>query len=173
MLKVYEPTGGVLYEENQVFPKWLGFVLLGPLLVVVGLILFLGNVDEIEKNEAWIAMFIAVPINLLMGYMFFAGKLQTVVTTNGFYYRWRPLQKKFRMIENTDLDEVVSRNAPSFKLGANWVPGYGWMHSTRKGSGLEFRLKNGKKVFIGTSNLFQFERAVRQILSNNRKTRMA
>jgi len=172
MQKIHEISGQVLFEEKQRFPKWLTFLLVGVLLLVlVGMILLAISIEE-EKTEALLGLAIAVPIELAIIYLFFTSELELAVTSNGLYYRWKPLHKKFRVIEKEMIETAEIRRTPMFNYGFGWLPRLGTFYNTHNGPGLQFYLRNRKKIFFSTKDPGKLIRAVKAIISTNRKTEM-
>ena len=162
----------MLFEEKQGFPKWLTFLLVGVLLLVlVGMILLAISIEE-EKSEALLGLAIAVPIELAIIYLFLTSELELAVTSNGLYYRWKPLHKKFRLIEKDMIDTAEIRHTPMFNYGFGWLPHLGTFYNTHNGPGLQFYLRKGKKIFFSTKDTGQLIRAVKAIISTDRKTEM-
>lgn len=161
-----------MFEEKQRFPKWLTLLLVGMLLLMlVGMILLAVFIEE-EKGEALLGLAIAIPIELAIVYLFLASELELAVTSNGLYYRWRPLHKKFRVIEKEMIETAEIRRTPMFNYGFGWLPGLGTFYNTHNGPGLQFCLQKGKKIFFSTKDTAELSRAVKAIISTNRKTGM-
>lgn len=170
MKKAYEPSGGFLMEEKQRFPRWLVIMLIAIVsLTLVGMAV-MAIMMESERGEALLGLAIAAPIEIVVIYAFLKARLETVVTTNGFYYRWRPLQGKYRLIEKEDIRSFEFRDAPMLNYGYGWFPGYGRFHNADRGEGLQLYLKNGSKVFFSSRETALLQKAMEQLLSSNRKT---
>ncbi len=164
-MKVKEPTGRVLFEERQSFPKWLGILLLSPVLIFVGLIVAMSTVEGTDKNEMMIAIAIIIPVELFCFYLFYFVRLHKIVTSDGLYYRWLPLQKNYRVIRKEDISSMELLKGPSMKYGPSWLPRYGKLYSVSDGMGVQLYFNNGKKAFFGTAESFLFERAIRDMVS--------
>lgn len=172
MLKAQEISGKILLEEQQRFPKWLTYLMVAVLvLVLAGMILLAIYIEE-ERGEALIGLAIAVPIELAIIYLFITSELELAVTSNGVYYRWKPLQKKYRVIETEMIQGAEIRRTPMFNYGFGWFPGLGMFYNTHNGPGVQFYLQNGKRIFFSSKDTEQLNRAVQQLISTNRKTGM-
>ncbi|MGZ5191487.1 MAG: hypothetical protein ACXWCZ_10735 [Flavisolibacter sp.] len=160
-MKVAEPTGAVLFEEKQYFPRWLLVMMLSPILITVGITMVM-SIRNSDKSEMWIALAIAVPIQLIMLYLFFNVQLEKLVTKDGLYYRWTIIQKKFRVITKAEIEKIELRKPPSLGYGKKYTLSHGKVHNLSDKEGLQLYLKNGKKVFFGTAETFSFNQAMTQ-----------
>jgi hypothetical protein len=167
MLKADEPSGAILFEEKQKFPQWLTILITGIMLLTVVSNLLIGYVNKEDRNEMWIALGIAVPVEVLVIILFQNVCLEKIVTVNGLYYRWRPLQRKFRVIESEGIKSFEVRNSPPLNYGIHCFPGYGWVHNSSAGEGIQLYLVNGKKIFFGTLDTTFFRKALQDIVSSN------
>jgi len=172
MLKAYEPSGKVLFEEVQKYPRWVSWVVRISMLVTV-LGLLLGLITEREKTDLVISLVIVVPIAVFTLYLTSNMRLEKVVTSNGLYFRWKPWQKKFRVIAQEDIGSFDVRKFPYLSYGFGWFPGYGCYHNVSRGEGLQIYLRNGRKFFFGTREKELFERALQNLISSNPKPRMS
>jgi len=174
MLKAYETSGNVLFEEKQKFPRWLNWLLIGVILWTLGIILVAGLAGpEEQRNHIWLALLTAMPIEIPLVILFRYVQLEKIVTSNGLYYRWRPWQKKYRYIEKETIESVEARSFPFLSYGMGWAPGYGRYHRADSGEGLQLYLKNGKRYYFGTADVDSFKKAMNHLLSPFTKTRMS
>lgn len=140
--------------------------MLSPIVLTIGITLLIGTVEKQQEKEMWIVLAIIIPLQLLMFYLFYIARLEKIVTTNGLYYRWTPLQKKYRLIEMEDIERFEVRKAPFASYGSKWEFGYGRVHNLSKAEGIQLYLKSGKKIFFGTSDKTGFEKAILQLMAN-------
>lgn len=168
MIKITETTGGVLFEEKQHFPRWLSLLLVSPVLVTMGLTLV---IETTEKDKAWGLVLIAVvvTIQLIVFYLFYALQLQKVVTPDGLFYRWAPLQAHYRFIPRREIESMEVKRSPSMKFGAGSAPGYGKLNTVSDGMGVQLYLSHGRMMFFGTGDPVFFENALRELLKTNER----
>jgi len=172
MLKAFEPSGSMLFEEKQKFPAWLKIFTAGTmLLAMVTVFIAALTVPAEEKAEMWIGFGIVLVTEIVILFLFQNVRFEKVVTTNGIYFRWKPWQKRFRVIEKEDIESFEVRNGPRLHYGIGWFPGYGWIHNASVGEGMQFYLMNGKKIFFSTSDISFFQRALQNLVSSNPKSR--
>jgi hypothetical protein len=170
MLKVYEPSGGVLFEERQKFPQWLTILMAGIILLTIAIVLIVGyTVPGKDRNEMWLALAIAIPVEVLTIILFRNVRLEKIVTSNGLYYRWKPWQKRFRVIEKESIKACEVRQGPPFNYGLGWFPGYGRFHNASRGEGLQLYLVNGDRIYFSTFDTVFFKRALENLISSNSK----
>lgn len=174
MLKADETSGSILFEEKQKFPGWLNLLMAGIILLTVAIVLIAGLTGPAEKrSDMWVGLIVAIPIEILVILLFQNVQLEKTVTTNGLYFRWKPWQRKFRMIERESIQGLKVRNSPPLNYGIHWFPGYGWVHNASAGEGMQLYLMNGKRIFFSTSDISFFKRALDNITSSNPKPRMS
>ena len=168
MLKEFDTSGDILFEETQKYPQWVNWVIrFAMLTTVLGLVISL--ITEKQKTDTTIGLLIVVPIAILVVYLNSNIRLQKIVTSNGLYYRWEPWHKKFRLIQKEDIESFYSRKFPLAKLGSGWFPSYGRYHVASRGQGIQLFLKNGRKIFFSTNEKNLFERALQKLISINPK----
>jgi hypothetical protein len=172
MLKVFETSGHILFEEIQKYPRWVSWVVrLAMILTILGVLL--GYINEKEKTDMAIGLAIVIPVAIVVIYLNSNMRLEKIVTSNGLYYRWKPWHKRFRVIQKEDIESFYTRTFPLVKYGVGWFPTYGWYHNAGRGEGLQLVLKNGGKFFFSTNEKNLFEKALQNMISSNPKPRMS
>ena len=68
-------------------------IIISGILVCVGVTIATIFLDK-EREKNIIALFFLIPVESLMLYLFYIVKLETVVTTDGVFYRCQPFFKK-------------------------------------------------------------------------------
>ncbi|TMI75350.1 MAG: hypothetical protein E6H09_00615 [Bacteroidetes bacterium] len=158
--------GNILFKEEQQFRViWLWGLIIACMLSATGLTIGIALTDKIQMKKAWIALLIMVPFEVLLAYGMYITKLQTVVSTEGIYYKWWPFQRSYRFIAAAEIEKAVMRNSPAMSYGCNWVPGYGRAHTTGPGKGVQFVLRSGKKIFVGTNKQNAFQLAIDKMVN--------
>jgi hypothetical protein len=164
MQKVDDISGSVLFEETVGLPQWITMLLMVSGAFVVLLTGVLGFAVQEDKSEPLIALLIVVPLQLVIILFYRRMKLEKVVTSNGLYYRWKALHKKYRYIDRSDLQELEVKKGPSLKYGPGWMFGYGRFHSVNDKKGLQLYLAGKKRMFFGTENIDEFHKVMNQLL---------
>jgi len=174
MLKTDETSGSVLFEEKQKFPGWIKILTVGLILLTIAIVLIAGLTGPVQqRGDMWIALAIVVPVEILVIALFRNVTLEKIVTSNGIYFRWKPWQRKFRVIEKESIKSFEVRNSPPLHYGIGWLPGYGWIHNASLGEGMQLYLVNGKRMFFSSSDPSFFRRAIENIVDKNTKTRVS
>ena len=173
MNKVPETSGRFLFEEKQGFPKWITILVISPIFLTIILTLALPADSTEDRREAWVALAIVIPLQLIMAWVFSKVKWEKIVTSNGLYYRWTFVQSRYRLLERHDISSIEIRQAPALQYGAGRVPGYGKSHNVSGGKGLQVYLSNGKKVFFGTDLPDQFHEAVAGMMGKSPRENLA
>ena len=162
MIKTTDTAGKILFEEQQHFPQWLFLLMILPVVASIAAVVATG----IYKNgdvPALMALVFVVLLQLAIMYYFNVATFEKIVTEAGLYYRWTPLQKRYRFIERTDIDGFKMRRSPFLKLGSGYFPGIGRYHNLNRGKGIHVFLTNGNKIFFGTAEELFFQRAMEKI----------
>jgi hypothetical protein len=169
MLKADEPSGKILFEEEQNVPKWLTILMAGIMLLTIVITLIAGLTTKEDRVDLWIALGVSIPVEILIIIIFWNVRLEKIVTSNGLYYRWKPWQRRFRVIEKESIKSFEVRNSPPLNYGIHWFPGYGWVHNASAGEGIQLYLMNGKKIFFSTLDMVFFQKALGNMTSSNLK----
>jgi hypothetical protein len=172
MLKVYETSGKVLFEEKQGYTKWLRWMMQFSMsLTVMGLLI--GLITEREKTGMMMALALVIPAAALAIYLNANTELEKIVTSNAMYYRWKPFHKKFRVIEKEAIESFVRRKFHPFSYGFGWFPGYGRYFNANTGEGLQLYLKGGKRIYFSASDVESFETAINHLVNPVTKSSFA
>jgi hypothetical protein len=158
--------GNILFKEEQQFRvMWLWLLIIACMLSATGLTFGIALTDKTQMKKAWVALLIMVPFEAFLAYGIYITKLQTVVSTEGVYYKWGPFQRSYRFIAAAEIEKAEMRNSPAMSYGCNWVPGYGRANTTGPGKGVQFVLRNRKKIFVGTNKQSAFQQAIDKIVN--------
>lgn len=171
MKKVYEPSGALMFSEKQHFPKWLSWLMLAPVMFTAGIIVFIRTQEDVNETEMKLALGLVILVQAILFIWFLRAQLEKVVTSNGLYYRWSPLQKKYRVIEKEEIKGAELRKSPLSKYGSNYVLGYGRVHKVGPGLGVQVFMSNGKKIFFSAADAGSFQKALDELVISNRKIR--
>lgn len=166
MLKADEPSGIVLFEEQQRLPRWIRLLVLFSMIAAVAGLLA-GLFTEKNKGNMAIALATVLPVIFLVIYLHSNSLLEKTVTSNGLYYRWKPWHRKFRIIEKQDIASVVVRKPPFMNYGFGWYPGYGRYHNSSRGEGLQLTLQNRNRIYFSTNDIGSFKKAINTLIDSN------
>ncbi len=143
-------AGDTFYEEQKFTQKWVLFIVysIWVLFLIVSLLILL------EKKAGLFLAFLPFLIISAFVLFFKSIKLQTSITDEGIYYRFFPIQRRFRVIRKTDIEklEVKSYNPLSEYGGWGIRFGKNGMAYTVKGDkGIDISLDPETHLLIGTS----------------------
>jgi hypothetical protein len=164
------PSGKILFHEEQRIREsriWWFFIAMS--VITLGLIVVLGLRGELPKGEFAIALGILLPTYAASFYMMYASKLVVEVSENGVYYRWAPLMRKPLFIPRENITRAEERRSPFMQYGFHLFPGYGKVHNVSGREGIQFYLANGRRIYLGTQELFRFKKALQSILPHQSK----
>jgi len=141
------------------------------LMILVNSIWIWGIIQQLVFRKSFgnnpvsdLGFIIIAVLMLVLTYGIFSVKLITEVRNDGIYYKFTIVQFKFRKINIEDINSYEIRKYNSFKE----FGGYG-IKAGRRGHmayniagniGIQFGLKNGDKVLIGTQLPNGFKKAV-------------
>lgn len=164
-MKVTKPPGKVMFREEQQFRQlWLWALLIaGSLLPLVLTSVFAWRDPRLSALESIGIMALGALLPVVNLVIFRVTKLETVVTSEGLFYRWRPYFGKFTMLHWQEIDAVTVRRYPYLKYGYHTNREYGKVHNIDGNKGVQFELVNGKRVYIGTQKLTAFQHALEQL----------
>jgi hypothetical protein len=107
-------------------------------------------------------------------FLFYALTLEIIVDDSGVHYRFRPFQRKHKVISKKDIAKFeVRKYNPIMDYG-------GWgirLGTSRKGNaynvkgnmGALFEFKNGKKFLLGTQNPEAFRSALNKLMNDSER----
>jgi hypothetical protein len=158
-------SGNVLFRETQQFRVgWIWMILIACVLMSIGLTAAVGFDNKAGRQAMGVALAFIIPLETGMLYLFYIVQLQTIVTTEGVFYRWWPFFKRYGWLSKEEIAEAKPGKGPALSYGFHIVPGFGRVHNTGPGKGIQIVLKNDRKVFIGTQKLNAFQAALEEIL---------
>lgn len=146
---------------------WWFFVAM--MLIAFGLIVLLAVRGEIPQEELLVAFGILIPSFTAAFYLMYAAKLETEVREEGVYYRWAPFFRKPFFISRQSIERTEERKSPLWQYGFHLFPTYGKVHTVAGRQGIQFYLTGGKKIYIGTQELFRFRKALEAITAKNKQ----
>jgi hypothetical protein len=100
---------------------------------------------------------------------FWVLRLTTEVRHDGLYVRFNPIQRSFRRIPVSEIDEVDVTTYSSGSYGG-WHWGVRWslsgdtVYRLRGNQGIELDLKGGQQIFIGSQSPHELETGVREVM---------
>jgi len=166
MLKADETSGAFLFEEKQSFPEWLIILLVAVVFWTLAIILIAGLTGPSEKRgDIWLALAISMPVEILLIMLFRSMQLEKIITSNGFYFRWKPWHKSYRYIEKETIETFAVRRFPFMSYGMGWIPGYGRYHNASSGEGLQLYLRNGKLFYFSTADIDSLSKAMNRLIN--------
>ena len=149
----------IQFNESQRFNQWWIYALLIPLLVIAvwavyqQIILGIPFGDKPVSNTMLIFTTLApFGFSVLLIRIF---KLETEINEEGFTYRFFPFHLSKKEIKWADVEKVYTREyRPLWEYGGWGIKGLlsssGRAYNVSGNKGLQFELKNGKKVLFGT-----------------------
>lgn len=154
----------VLFHERQGFEKYLIVIVVLLSLLSWGLLLFVGYQQFCNgvvfgkcpadvKAFSWAVLFVGLFTLAIIGFVVLS-RVELKITSTTIYYRFFPLQIRFREIPWTEIVKVYLRPYRAFRE----FGGYGLRLTVRSGQayimsgfwGLQIETRKGRKILIGT-----------------------
>lgn len=164
-MKVWKPTGKILFREAQQFRQvWLWAIMISGSVIPLALVSVLLPQDKnISWQEAFLTIALIAGISCINMTAFYITKLETVVTEDGIFYRWRPYRKRYTRLSWEQIDKITVKKYPYLKYGYHSNRDFGKVHTIDGNRGILFELVDGKRVYIGTQKLPAFQYTLEQI----------
>jgi hypothetical protein len=164
-MKVINTSGKILYRETQQFRQWWlwAIIILStlPTMIITSVTLPHDKAMSAGGKVAVISLIAGIAlINLAILYF---TKLETVISDEGFYYRWRPFRKKYVVLSWKEVAAVTIKKYPYLKYGYHTRPRFGKVSNVDGNKGALFTMNNGKHYYIGTQKLKSFQYTLEQI----------
>ncbi len=154
-------------ETQQVRQKWVWCLAVGiPSLVVIILILnVLGHDSEIN-SDMLISLAVSIALVVLISYLLWHARLDTVIDLEGLTYRFAPFHRSPRHIAWNNVSVAVVRQYRPIVEYGGWGLRWGFSglaYNVFGNMGLQIKLRNGRRILIGTQKPEEIERAVAKL----------
>ncbi len=140
-------------------------LLLVGMLIPIGILVFELTRQKLNTQEMVLSLIAVMAVEIPIFVYLYLSKLETIVTVDGYGYRWWPLQRKYRIMLKDDIVDIKTRKSPAMTYGYHWVPGFGWVNNVRGRMGFQIKLKSGKKLFVGTQKIEESKIALEKLLN--------
>jgi hypothetical protein len=153
----------VLFKEEQQFRQWWQIVfILGSTVSVIGFniyALYMQTVKGVQVGNSpapTVVMIGAIVAMLVSIWVFFSMKLEVWIEQDGIRYRFFPVIFKNKFISKEEIQRFEIRKYNAVWDYGGWGIRRGFGHKWGRAyivsgnSGLQFYLKNGKKILFGT-----------------------
>jgi len=154
-MRVKKPSGQILFREAQQFRQtwlWVLLIFAGFASILPVLILTLTAVPQETPLPAWFIP-IVLGIQVINMGCFYYTRLETVLTTEGIYYRWAPWFGKYRFLPKSSINDIRILKYPYFKFGYHKRKGFGHVHNTNGSKGFRVTLTDNKMFYLGTQKI--------------------
>lgn len=145
----------IRFEEQQQFRQRWTYIIYILLFALLGLFVY-ADIQQIifgrpfgDKPASNAALLVITLFILVLLVLLYQAKLETLVTDDGVYFKWKPFQKTYRKFA---WSEIVKAEIIRFGfIGYGWrLTSYGTIYNVAGDKGLQLHLKSGKKVVLGT-----------------------
>ena len=154
-MRVKKPSGQILFREVQEFRQtwlWLLLAFAGLASLLPAVMLIQTPTQQETPLPAWcIPLIFSIQV-INMG-CFYYTRFETVLTTEGIYYRWTPWFRKYRFLPKASVKEVQTLKYPYFKFGSHKRKGFGYVHHVNGNKGFRITLADNKMFYLGTQKI--------------------
>jgi len=109
---------------------------------------------------------VIIPVVIVL--LFFSLKLETEVRTDGLYFRFFPIHRKYHKFDPEQISEYYPRKYRPLREYGGWGIRYGFRtgraYNVSGNRGIQLVLKNGNKILIGTRKPDQLTEALSKII---------
>lgn len=102
-----------------------------------------------DKPAPDFVLIIVTSIMVLVIILLYRAELDSIITKEGIFYRWKPFRKKFTQISwgNVERREIINYGF----IGYGWrLTSFGVVYNVAGKEGLHLILKSGEKITLGT-----------------------
>jgi len=120
-----------------------------------------------------ISTFFSVLLPTLLLILFFIGRLEINIASDGLYYRYIPFINKYRHIKPVDIKQSETRKYKPIREFGGWGVRYSLKYkincyNVRGNLGLYIELHNGKKILLGSQNPHELKIALDRITGHRK-----
>ena len=143
-----------IFKEEQRFTQtWLIVIIVIKLIVTLAIIL--KEIDKLSASE----IIISIGTIILASGLIFLFKLSTRIDEKGIHYKFFPFHLKFKTVVWNDIENAYIRTYDAIseyggwgvRGGALWYKAKGKAINISGNIGIQLKLKDGKKLLIGTN----------------------
>ena len=143
-----------IFKEEQRFTQtWLIIIIVISLIVPLAIIL--KEIDKLSTSE----IIISIGTIILASGLIFLFKLTTIIDEKGIHYKLFPFHLKFKTVVWNDIENAYIRTYDAIseyggwgvRGGALWYKAKGKAINISGNIGIQLKLKDGKKLLIGTN----------------------
>lgn len=156
-------------EEQKMEANWiLVFILISSIsMMAISIALMF------DENANWTSIGIVIGsilfTDIIMVLLFKTMKLNIAISKKGFHYRMNTVNRKNKLLLWDEIASMELRKSPARGYGKKYKFRYGEVYAMNLKQGIEFNLKNGKKIFFSLKDPDEFMRTVRKLELNNVK----
>lgn len=154
-MRVKKPSGQVLFRETQQFRQlWLWVLLFFAGVIALLPVVILTRIPALQQTPlpVWLIPLV-LSIQVINMACFYYAQLETVITTEGIYYRWSPWFKKFRFLPKNSIRHIQILKYPYLKFGYHKRKGFGYVHRVDGNKGFRITLADNKMFYVGTQKI--------------------
>jgi predicted membrane protein len=156
------------FEEKQQFRQKAMYLVYFILLALLALFIY-ADVQQLILHIPFGAkpasdLFLVFITVFLLAFLllFYKIKLETIITGESVFFRWKPFKKAYTQISWSEIEKAEITNYGSVGYGFRLTP-QGTVHNVAGDKGLRLVLKSGKKLILGTQKPNELAEYLQQI----------
>jgi len=156
------------FEEQQQFRQWWVYLIYVLLFSLFGLFIY-ADIEQIifgrpfgDKPASNFVLLFVTFILIMIPLILYKVKLETRITKEAVFFRWKPFHSNFRKIDWSNVDRAEIINYGFVGYGWRLTP-YGSIFNVAGNKGLQLILKSGKKIVLGTQKPKELTEFLKQI----------
>lgn len=173
----------VYFKEEQRFNQWWMWLIISlTSFTVLGLamnkIYNSSPSEPLQSNNLayhWQVLILigVVALVFLVAYGIFTAKLETEIKDRSIYYRFKPFVLSFKKIRAEDIASYQVREYSPIAEYGGWGYRYGFGNgkalNVKGNMGLQLKLKNGKKLLIGTQKPEEMDNVMKEMMNRKKE----
>lgn len=151
-MRVKQPSGEILFRETQYFRQsWIWVLLIcGSLTALIPVTVI--SISDKSGNAVWVVALVS-GIQLINLACFYYTRLETIISTDGIYYRWQPWFRKYRFLNQEDIKKIEILKYPYLQYGYHKRRGFGTVNNISGNKGFRIILTDDKMFYIGSQKI--------------------
>lgn len=173
----------IYFKEEQRFTQWwLWLLVISSCLVMLGLIIkklfqpqeaLSMDPDALAYHWEVLILVSVVVVIFILAYGILTAKLEVEIKDRAIYYRYKPFIWSTKKIKADDIAEFRVRQYNPIAEYGGWGYRFGFGNgkalNVKGDKGLQLKLKNGKKLLLGTQKPTEMEKVMDEMMNRKRE----
>lgn len=153
-------------EEQKMESRWLLILIIASSISMLTIAIAYLYKDHADWTSIGLVIGAILFTDAIMLTLFKIMKLNLAVSKKGLHYRMNTVNTKNKLLPWDEVTSIGLRKSPATGYGKKIKFRYGEVYAMNLKQGVEFTLKNGKKIFFSLKDPDDFMKAVRKLELN-------